>query len=177
MKKWQHSLEKIVDTFIPYALAMLLLIIIIELLYRETAKQYSFLITMLDGFIVLIFFADLSFKYIRAKNIPYFLGHYWLDIMAVFPFFLVFRLFEEILLLTRFGEQFSSAQSIVHEVVTAERLGEEEARIVAEAEKTGKASRLRIISAYFKPLGRLPRMAKAISFFERPSGHHHPHEK
>ena len=109
-------------------------------------------------------------KFIQVKN---FLKSSWLDILAVFPFFLVFRLWEEIALLLKItSTELRQGQSILHEVVElqkgAGRWTKEAARLAQEAEEIGKISRSRYIMRVIRPITRMPRLLKIIPFFERP---------
>ena len=96
-----------------------------------------------------------------------------MDIIAVFPFFLVFRTFEGFAALFASPETFVQGQKIFHEGIEVER---EVSKVVQEAEKIGKVSRSRLFIRFLRPLARLPRFLKAIPFFERPTGDHHPHD-
>ncbi|MBI2138534.1 hypothetical protein HYU13_03020 [Candidatus Woesearchaeota archaeon] len=128
------------------------------------------------------------------KHIPLFLRKYWLDIIAVFPFFLFFRFFGRFL---RFfsKETIESGQMIVHESLGVERgaaklLAKSESleagavKIIESAEKAGTASRARYFARLLRPFARSPRLVKihkrmsnAFAFYEKPTGKHHPLEK
>src|SRR3989344_6612397 len=115
MKKWIHFVEVFVDKIIPLLLLVLLGILVIEIFFHELAVKYHLYIEIVDYFIILGFILDLIFKYLRIKNIPKFLKSSWLEIIAIFPFFLVFRLFESAaLFFSGAGETASSAQKAVH---------------------------------------------------------------
>ncbi|MEA2036703.1 MAG: ion transporter [Nanoarchaeota archaeon] len=174
MKPGLHKIEVIVDKSIPYLLIALLFIITGELFFHEQLHHYQIWIDAADSFIISVFVFDLVFKYIRIRNIPKFLKSSWLDIIAVFPFFLLFRLFEEIGLLFSLGERIAEAQPIFHESVEIEK---EASKIIRESEKLGKVSRAKIVSRFIRPLARVPRFFKAFAYFERPTGKHHIHEK
>ena len=103
------------------------------------------------------------FKYIRVRKVPLFVRKYWLDILAVFPFFLFFRVFE-----FAFGAWGQTAQSILHEgleiekegskvVREAEKFAKEGSRVAREAEKVGKLSRSQKFARFLRPIFRLPR--------------------
>ena len=174
MKVWMHKIELIVDRIIPYCLIPLLFLIVGEIFFSTQLSPYDFWLNFLDGIIVCIFVLDLIFKYIRARKIPKFLKSCWLDIIAVFPFFLVFRLFEEIGILFNFGERILEAQPIFRETVEIEK---EASQIIKESEKIAKVSRTEAIARFFKPLARSQRFLKASLYYERPTGKHHPHER
>jgi voltage-gated potassium channel len=97
MKLWLHKIERIVDSTIPFFIVILLILILIEIFFNEAAEPYSAYIDWADRIIIGVFVIDLIFKYLRVRNIPKFFRHYWLDILAVFPFVLFFRIFQEAL--------------------------------------------------------------------------------
>lgn len=178
MKKWMHKVEVIVDKSIPWIILLLLFIIIIEFFYYETVEKYHKVVDISDGFIVFIFILDLIFKYIRIKNIPKFFKKSWPDIIAVFPFFLLFRLTEGFFKILGL-EEIILGQRIFHEGLELEKEG---AKIVEEVEKAGKISRTRFFvrmlkPRFLRPLIRAPRLVKIIPFFEKPTGNHYHHEK
>mgnify|MGYP001132363549 CR=1 FL=1 len=168
-----HKVEKIVDKLIPYCLILLLPIIIIEIFYKDFAHHHHTAILITDGVIVFIFIIDLIFKYIRMRNIKFFFRTYWLDLLAVVPFYAIFRIFDQIFILfTPIAETLQSSQMILHEGLEIEKEG---SRIVKEA---GKTSRYNKLLQFVTGKGtRFLRFAKAISFFEKPTGKHHPRDK
>jgi len=179
MKQWLHKIELLVDKIIPYSLVLLLFLIIGEIFFSEKVEPYSLYVSVLDGLIIFIFVIDLIFKYVRIRNFPKFFKKYWLEIIAVFPAFLVLRLVEEFIIIARLGETFESvgetAQSAIHEVVGVEKEGK---ILMREIERTGQGvSRLRYYHRFVKPLTRLPRFLKAFSFYEKPTGRHHSYEE
>jgi len=183
MKAWLHKVEYWVDKLIPYSLVLLLVVIILELFFTDFVHHNHLEGTLanIDAGIILLFLMDLYFKWIRIRKIPKFLRRCWLDIIAVFPFILFFRLLEEVINIARFGDIFKKVQSVLHETVEVEK---EVTKIAQSAEKMGKASRVRIFTNFFtkysrfvRPIARTPRFIKALTFFERPTGKHHPHDK
>jgi hypothetical protein len=164
MKIFLHKIELFVDRIIPYLLVILLAIITIDIFFSEIYESYHVQIQIIDYIIIAFFIVDLSFKYARVRKIPEFLRKYWLEIIAVFPFFLVARIFEEIAGIFMASEEMATVQSVVHEGTRAEEI----------AAKTGRSTRFaRII----RPVARLPRFAKALHFFKKPKKHRHPHSR
>jgi len=161
MKRWLHKIEILVDRAIPYTLILLLLLIIAEIFFADKIESYHINVSVVDGFIIGIFVVDLAFKYIRTKNIPKFFRTYWLEIIAVFPAFLVLRLIEEFIIIVNIEESIVISQEVIE-------VGE---RTVP------KASRTRYFARFLRPLARLPRFLKAFSFYEKPTGRHHRYEK
>ena len=172
MHKYLKKIEEIVDSLIPYCLILLLIIIVIELFFHETAELYHAPIEYADYFIIFIFVIDLIYKWFHVRKIPKFLKNYWLDIIAVFPFFLIFRLFEELSAIFALGE---TGQKILHEGLEIEKevskFEKEAARFEKEAARVTKelkATRATRFARFLRPIARLPRFAKAFSFYEHP---------
>jgi len=174
MKIWLHKIEVIVDRSIPYIIIVLLFLIIGELFFYEQVQPYIKWINLTDNFVVGVFVIDLIFKYIRIRNIPKFFRKCWMDIIAVFPFFLLFRLFEELGILLGLGERIGSAQLIFHEGVEIEKEAE---GIIKEGEKISKVSRTRMAVRFIRPIARSPRLLKTLAYYEKPTGKHHIHER
>jgi len=106
-----NKLEKIIDPFekftdkaVPYLAILLALIIIAELTIKEI-EHYEPYITALDYFIVSFFILDLIFKWLKIRKIKKFIKLYWLDLLAVFPFYLIIRVYLRITTLIRAGEE------------------------------------------------------------------------
>lgn len=140
---WQvftHEFEHLTDDVIPYLVILLSIALILQnpfwtILPLDT---YGPLMTIFDFVLVFFFVVDLTFKWFQTKNVRKFFKLYWLDIVAVFPFYLAFRAYEEIAAVFRVGAEFSeSGQKLAHEAVLLR-----EARLIQEAEQLAKESRL-----------------------------------
>lgn len=147
MKRGFKLIEWFVDQAIPYLLIVLLILIILEVFYHETAVKYHEVIEIADYAIITFFVADLGFKLYRVRNVPRFLKKYWLEIIAVFPFFLVFRLLERFAGLYFAAQDLVLPQKILHEGVEAEKLAKEarlarESRLVKLIRPIARSSRL-----------------------------------
>src|SRR3989338_11490566 len=81
---------------IPAALILLLVIIVLELFVHIENPIVKIVVQILDGLIIAIFVVDLIFLAIHSKNTRFFFRNYWLDILAIFPFAVVFNVVEEI---------------------------------------------------------------------------------
>ncbi len=159
MKKWLHKIEILVDKLIPPLLVILLLIIVGEIWFHEFMIKNHTYVQIIDWTIVFVFVLDLIFKYIRIRNIPKFLRASWLDILAVFPFFLVFRLFEGLVGLFGIGETVTQTQRIVHLGVESEK---EVVSVIREGEIAAKeAARSEKMARFLRPLSRGFRFFKA----------------
>ncbi len=169
MKEWLRKLEVFVDKFIPYLLVLLIFIIVMELFFHDVAEQYRYHINLLDGFIVLVFILDLYFKYQQTKNVPKFVRKYWLEILAVFPFYLVFRFVETTLGFLEVSGVIKQGQNILHSGVEIEKEVAVIGREVVEAEKLEKIGvRSRAIARTFRTVSRTPRLVAAAQFYEEP---------
>ncbi len=158
MKLWLHKTELFVDRVIPLFVLLLLAIIVIELFFPGIGEHYHIWITCADTIIVIFFVIDLLFKYLRIRKIPEFLKTCWLDIIAIFPFFLLFRLIERAVIIAEVSGSFKQFQMLFHEGIEIEKetakILEEGGKIAQEVEKTGKASRVRGIIRVFKPISK-----------------------
>ena len=91
---WYEWIEDRTHRLVPYALVLLFASILTEFLYPEIAASYVVYLRVLDGLIIALFVADLTFIYRRAQSAAQFLRHNWIDIVATIPFFIVFRFFQ-----------------------------------------------------------------------------------
>lgn len=169
-KELYYKTELLVDRSIPYLVIFLLCLIISEFFFRKQTEPYSFYINLVDYFIVGVFCLDLIFKYLKVRKIPEFLKHHWIDILAVFPFFLIFRLFEEMYLISNLPALLTQPPTLLHESLVLEKEG---IRLLRVTERLGQLSRTRIIVSLIRPLQRLPRLLKIIPYFEKPTREHH----
>ncbi len=171
MKPWLHKVEVFVDKIIPYLVLILLILIILDIFYHEKTLPYQNQILILDYFIVLVFIIDLSFKYYRVKNAKIFIKKYWVDILVVFPFFLLFRLIEEIIILTRISESLAETQKFLHTGVEITRISQEaneEAKILREIQEASRLERTSMIARIIRPAERIPRIWRMLHFYESP---------
>lgn len=167
MKEWLKKLEVIADRLIPYLLLLLVFIIIIDIFYKDVAEMYKFQIGLLDGFIVGVFLTDLIFKFIRTKNFPDFIKKYWLEILAVFPFYLLFRALELTFGFLELSGIIKQSQNIFHSGIELEKEVTLASREAREVEELG--SRAGIFSRTFRSISRAPRLLEASKFFEKPN--------
>lgn len=170
LKEMMHKVELLVDKAIPYLVVLLLGLIVLEFFFPAQAQPYTFYINLADYFILAIFVIDLIFKYLKVRKIPEFLKKHWLDIIAVFPFFLVFRLFEELYLLANLPSLLTQPPTVLHESLILEKEG---IRLLRAAEYQGRLSRTRLVVKFIRPLQRLPRILKILPYYERPTREHH----
>jgi len=175
IETFYNKLERFIDKIIPYTIIILLFIIIRDLFFHEFLIEYEHYIQLIDEIIIGIFIIDLIFKYKHTKTFRKFLKTSWLDILAVFPFYIILRFVEEIIIIFRFSETLETSQKLLHETII---VSEESGKIIKELEKTGKLasrieqtgelSRIRLFTRIFRPFQRIPRLIKGIAFYEKP---------
>ncbi len=92
-----ESIEWFVDRVVPFALVLLFASVLSQFLYYDYLEQHEMLfclLSSLDWAIIVLLVIDLGFKFKKAKTGMKFLQEYWLEVIAVLPFFVVFRAFE-----------------------------------------------------------------------------------
>lgn len=152
------KIEIIADKLIVPALLLVLVIVVLEVFFTETAHHYDTWLNFADLVVILIFTTDLSFKFHRASNWEGFLREHWLEIIAIMPLFYAFRIFE------------------VFAIASTAEVGQETAHL-AEGARSGKfteffrssniASSTRF-GRYVRVLSRAPRFGRAVEFFKSP---------
>ncbi|MBU2497031.1 MAG: hypothetical protein KJ767_03160 [Nanoarchaeota archaeon] len=150
-----YAIEKFVDKCVPYLLILLAIVIILDnpLWSLVDLHEYETPVLIFDTIVVLFLVADLVFKWYHIRNVKKFFRFYWLELIAVFPFYLVFRIYVFAAEIAKAGEE---VNRILHEaILTREANLLREARFVQEAEKTLIESRpftrmLRSISRFFR---------------------------
>ncbi len=154
--------EKFIDMSIPYLLVVLLIITAIDIFFEEIAFKYSIAIDITDNVIILFFLGDLGFKYRRSSSMSQFVKSSWIDIIAVIPFYMIFRVVEE----------FAFAAEIVKggqdAVGIAENVEKEASTLTKEMKNQKIMMRSEKMMRYIKILARVPRLAKAVPFFDKP---------
>jgi hypothetical protein len=137
-------------------LVVLTILIILE--FTKYGELYHDYIIILDYIIVTFFVVDLCFKWNHVRNIKTFVKLYWIDIIAVFPFYLIFRTFylvREIVILSEEAPKYLHElvllreTKFLRELEMAKLLHEAEyARLLREAKFVRVAARfLRVIRA------------------------------
>ncbi len=156
--------EIFIDKMVPYALMFVIAHMILNLFFVEVIHDYEDLLIFLEFFLITFVLGfDVIFKYRRSRSKKYFVKHHWLEIFAVFPFMLIFRIFEEAYLITRLAPvevPVASTQTALHEVKGVSS----SARIIRDAELAGRASRV----GMFGKVARIPAFIRGAIFFEHP---------
>ena len=151
-----YKIEVLVDKLIPYMLLILLFLIIGEIFFSDKLHYFSNLVSVVDYLIIVVFAVDLFFKYRHVRSIPRFLRNYFLEILALFPAFLIVRILEEILTITGLESTVRFSQEAL-EISQQTGLGQ---------------TRLSYFARLVKPLARLPRFLAAFHFYEKPTHRH-----
>ena len=156
-KPEEGPVERLVSRLIPFALILLLLIIIGEFFFTELIEPYMREVEILDAAILVVFAADLYFKYMHLHNFKKFVRANWLEIIAIFPFYYVFRSAQETLL---FVTGLREMQGIMHETLG---IGAYVGRLLTELEKFARLGRSETFLRLLRPAARAPRFAKAVN--------------
>jgi hypothetical protein len=112
--------EHAVNRSIPVLVILLLLVIMLDNplweIYDLDRYETSMIIFSTAVFFFFIF--DLFFKWQRIKKLGRFIRLYWIDILAVFPFYLCFRAYSGIAyFFLESGDITKAAQELVHESI------------------------------------------------------------
>ncbi len=119
--------EKFIDKAIPPLVLLLGILILLEFIHG--LREYQRWIDAFDYVVVAFFLVDLTFKWYHTRKLVPFVKNYWLDILAVFPFYLAFRVWQEFIVVGTVAQEFGEAQKLAHEVVLVR-----ETRLLKEAE-------------------------------------------
>jgi hypothetical protein len=121
MHQYLKTIEHLVDKCVPYALLLLVFILIIEFGFSSFMEHHP-LIRFADYVILCVFIIDLCFKYYHSTSNLLFFRTYWLEIIACFPLFLVFRIFDALGWLGSFSlRTLQEGQAVLHATSAAER--------------------------------------------------------
>ena len=136
-KGFLGKLERFIDKSIPFALLAITIILILEnpLWILVHLENYEPWIGIIDGIIVLFFLIDLIFKWFTVRHWKKFVKLYWIDILAIFPFYLMTRAWISMTSLIRLGEEVGEGQKFLHEfLLLRETELVKEARLMKETE-------------------------------------------
>ncbi len=93
-KNFLESLELIIDRAVPFSLVILFVSVLLQFLYSETLQSYDTFFSYLDWSIITLLVIDLIFKFKKTANTKKFIKGYWLEILAILPFFFILKGFE-----------------------------------------------------------------------------------
>ena len=148
MRQFLIQLHTLTDKLLPYAIMILAVDFVIHFFYPIFHLEYHiyFIISQVLG--LSIFALDLGFKFHRAITWPDFLKSSWFDIVALFPFFVVFRVFEALGLIGELSSAMNNAQGAVGR-------GREIERIIH-------------FERFIEPIFKSPRFLKVLHFYNKP---------
>jgi len=129
-----EKIEKINSKLILPAIVILFILILIELFFHVENEEQALAVEILDFIVIAVFVVDLIFLGIKAKSTRFFFKQYWLDLLAVFPFVLLFKLFESFARFFTAAERITVGQAIFHESL-------EVSKAAARAERFAKFGR------------------------------------
>ncbi len=152
MRKQAPKVEIFIDSLIPLALFLVIALTAIELSFSWVAEKYWLLVDGIEVFSIAIFVVNLYFKFRHARSIPTFLKHYWIYILALFPFFLLFRLVERL--------------------AKIQVVAEESPLWIKEFAVILRESRLVRFAGAFRFLNIFGRTLRAVYFYENPKIRH-----
>ncbi len=138
MHRFWEKVEEINAKLIPLAIFILLGVIIFELFIHSEDPAILRVVHTLDGLVITIFVIDLIFLAIHSRNTRFFFKNYWLDMLAIFPFGLLFTVVERVYEIAVAAERLAVGQAIAHEALEA-RKG---VQVLAESEKFTKVIRV-----------------------------------
>src|SRR3989338_4066035 len=121
-KGFLGEIERFTDKTIPFWVIVLAIILILDNPFWTILdlEHYQPWVSLVDALIVLFFFIDLIFKWYTVRQWKKFLKIYWLDILAIFPFYLITRALITVTALLRVGEELRET-----ELVKEARIAEE----------------------------------------------------
>jgi len=170
-KGWLGKLERFTDKTIPLWVIILTVLIVVENPFWTLAHldEYEPWVTIVDGLIVLFFFIDLVFKWYTVRHWKKFLKLYWLDILAVFPFYLIARAWVSIAVLLRIGEELGEGQKFLHEFILLR-----EAELIKETRLAKEAELLKEAKPFIRALRSIQRFFRFMAGedLERKDIHH-----
>lgn len=159
MRPVLEKIELWTDRLIVPALLAVLFIVVAELFFPDFAHDVHSEIVLLDNIVIGIFVIDVLFKLHRASTWRGFLRNHWLEVIAIMPFFLVFRLVEGIFIATDIVDL---GQHTAH-LAEGARSGR-----LAELFRSPELTRSSRFAGVMRAIARTPRFAKAAEFFESP---------
>lgn len=143
MNKAWEKIERFNSHLIPPAIIILLGIILIDLFVHPENPTVKIIMEVLDYLVIAVFVIDLIFLAIKARSTSFFFKHYWLDIVAIFPFSVLFNLITRAYEAALVTERLVLGQSIIHEGLEANK----------EIEALSRSSRIaRTIRIITRPL-------------------------
>ncbi|MBS3148851.1 hypothetical protein J4219_08290 [Candidatus Woesearchaeota archaeon] len=158
LPKWTNKVEIFVEKAIPYLLILLTVIIVLELTHY--GEMFHIPIVIADAVIVTFFVTDLVFKWFHTKSTYKFVKMYWIELIAVFPFYLFSRV---LLFASEFTAASEGVQKLLHEsALLREVKFLQEVELFKEVEYGPKLSRW---SRFVRTFARGLRLLRARFYF------------
>src|SRR3989338_4286004 len=120
MHPFWKKVERWNSRLIPVSLVLLLFIIVFSFVPHHD-PLLDRILSVADGIIIAIFAVDLIFLAIHARSVKFFFRNYWLDVLAVFPFGLLFKSMEALYSGVAATERLIIGQQILHEAEEIEK--------------------------------------------------------
>lgn len=158
-----EKVEKINNKLIIPAVILLFFIIIFELFVHTENHAIELAVEVADYFVITVFVIDLIFLFHKAKTTKFFFKNYWLDILAVFPFNLMFKALGEVAKIFSSLDGLVIGQAIFHETVEVSKATAKVEEVAKVGERLGKAERVAKVAEQMGKAGRYVRLgARAI---------------
>ena len=154
-----EKIEHWADRLIFPALIVVFFIVVVEIFFTDFARGIHAEIVLLDNIVIMVFVVDVLFKVHRASTWEGFFRNHWLEVLAILPFFLVFRIVEGIFIA---ADLVDIGQHTAH-LAEGARSGR-----LAEFFRTPELTRSSRFARLIRVISRTPRFAKAAEFFESP---------
>jgi hypothetical protein len=152
------KVNKITDKIMPYALVLLIIVIILEFAVHIENHTVHLIIQIADYVIISFFVVDLISIYFLSPNLKYFFKNSWLDILAVMPFGLIFRVGRSVIRIGQATERIALGQGVLHGILKSEKL----VVFLARFEK---------LSKFFRFISKGIKKIKNSSFFSKLHDH------
>ena len=159
-KGFLGEIERFTDKTIPFWVIVLAIMLILDNPFWTILdlEHYQPWVSLVDALIVLFFFIDLIFKWYTVRQWKKFLKIYWLDILAIFPFYLITRAWITVTALLRVGEELGEGQKFLHEFLLLR-----ETELVKEARIAEEVKQLRETKPFIRALRSIQRFLRFIA--------------
>lgn len=154
MKDFFTRVNKFTDKIMPYVLLILVVVIILEFVVKVQNPTAHLIIKILDYIVITVFIIDLISIFVLAPNFKYFFKHAWLDILAVLPFGMFFRLGRGVIRMGQLAERIALGQGVLHGLLKTDKLVE-------------FLSRFEKFSKFFRFVSKTTKKIKNSSFFSK----------
>ncbi|MDD4983365.1 MAG: hypothetical protein PHH82_00810 [Candidatus ainarchaeum sp.] len=116
------KVDRINSRIMPLVLVLLIFVIFYSIFGNTKLPGMQLVFEIIDILVIVVFGTDLIIIYKRSKNVRFFFTHHWLDILAVFPFGLIFGAINRTYLIFAETEKILVGQAIVHEAIKGDKM-------------------------------------------------------